>query len=339
MKGKMLILFAVICSFTACVKEELIGPSGGEDITITASLMTEVIRSKALEAGSSEEKTMNNAVVLVFPQTSTGTVADDAVCIGAAEAQKGENTEMLTAKVKTKIGNVRFIAVANAEAALLARLKGAQTSKMTYSSLKTEITKQQLAVPENLVKVGEKSASLTNVANGGITSTPPIEITLYQIPARVVVTVSLKNESSGWTFDLVEGATVVGVSPQSPLILKSYDENNPSQYGFAVNPVSTSAQFTLRDKVLSFYTYEKNTADAPVVLTIPVKAAKGALTRELTYTLNLDPKAGGLSKTNGIIHGYYYDVQATIDPKDPEMNLTVTVASWIIKEVDVNYGN
>lgn len=333
MKGKMLILLAVICSFTACVKEELIGPSEGEDITITAALSTETIQSKATATvpGNDDEKTMTKGVILVFWQAG----GDEAACIGVAETTASADGKTMLANVKTKIGAVRFVAVANAEDDLQAKLKNVKK----YSDLKILITQQQLANPKNLIKVGESMKTLTH-------ETTKVNFTVYQLPAFVKLTLSLKKPESGWIYSILKnGSDVVSVSEiskQSPLILGEYDESGVSAYTYSTNTVYGTADFTVNDNgdELGFYTYEKNTNGAPIVLKIPVLLKKsGGSTKTVMYTLNLNPVKGGDSKTDGIIHGYYYDVQAKIDPKDPEIDLVVTVKSFQVCEVEVNYGN
>lgn len=327
MKGKMLILLAVICSFTACVKEELVGPSEGEDITITASLSTEAIQSKATEAGSTEEKTMTKGIILVFWQAG----GDDAACIGVAETTPSNEGKTMSAKVKTKIGKVRFVAVGNAEEKLQSALKGITT----YGGLKSLITEQQLKEANNLIKVGEYGVTLDH-------STTQVQFSVYQIPAFVKLTLGLKKPESGWSYSILNsGSNLVSVSEMaknSPLMLEKYNEDNSSSYIYSTNQVFGTADLTVGEKVLSFYTYEKKTANAPLKLEIPVSLQKGVTSKTIIYKLDLNPVESGDSKTNGIVHGYYYDVQAKIDPKDPEIDLEVTVKSWEICNVEVNYG-
>lgn len=124
MKGKILILLIIVCGFTSCSREELIGPSGqnGEDITISASLLVETIQTKSGSLITDQEKTLQNTLVMVFKKDKFGKLHD---CIGWATGIGNESV-----LVKTKIGSVKFVAIANAEVSLIADLKNLYDSKM-----------------------------------------------------------------------------------------------------------------------------------------------------------------------------------------------------------------
>lgn len=334
MKGKMFILlFAVICSFTACVKEELIDPSEGEDITITAALSAEAIQTKVTKAGEGEslltddEKILNKTLVIVFKSGDSGS------CIGFAE---GTGNSL---SVKTKIGAVTMVAIANAEDALLQDLRN-QKSTLTYSTLKAKLTQQLLTSSNNLIKVKVLNTTLKHEDNG---KNFPIE--LIHLPARIEINMNITGDGQEiWKLELT-GYEVTQLCTQSTLVLPEVYNSGSYSYNTNQNHTGKISSSSVSDSKLTFYSYEKETTQKPVKVTIKgtlVSVDSSGNTLETIpnkeYKFDLDPKVGGLSVTKGIVHGYAYIVTGNIDAKKPGISLVVKVVPLVKVPLDVDYG-
>lgn len=331
----MLILLAVICSLSSCVKEELIGPSEKEGLPVTIgvsmSALEATTKADTKSSATDDEATINDGFILVFKKADVG--ADPNECIGYAKVESSDDIKGEGVTVNTITGHVRFVGIANADENLSQKLVTAfaGTTKGDYAALKAMTSSQLLDDPTKLIKVGTKDEEL---------KLPPtnekIEIEVAHLAARVDFTV--KSVSDGWTIKIKDGTTPVisKVCVASDVLLGKYAATNYSYN--SQSKISTASEIWLNENrdSFTFYTYEKNSA---IEISMDVTFTRDGKSIEKTITASLTPKADKAgSVTNGFVHGYRYIVTGNVTPAQTDIELLIKMIPWTVKKVNVDYG-
>ena len=320
----MLILLAVICSLSSCVKEELIGPSEKEGLPVTIgvsmSALEATTKADTKSSATDDEATIGNRLVMVFKKTGTAYTT----CAGFKYSDTdGDLT------VATTTGEVLFVGIANVDDKLKSELENVYSNgSLTYSLLSSKVTSQILSNPKSLIKIGVKEMSLE-------LTTSSIEIEVAQLTARVDFIVKATN---GWSATVDRTKIVVnGVCTSSDLLLAEYSKEDYTYNSQTTTGTGSIVNFDTPTNTMTFYTYEKN-KDSELSVSVTVDLSYDKLTIiGKTYTAILKPEIEGMSVTQGFIHGYHYIVTGTIT-SPTKMELTVKVIDWDGKDVNVNYG-
>ena len=302
----IVVLFAL--GVASCSNEELNTLLEGSDVTLSVLLTPKELNTKTFMPG---EETIQRKVILVFK---------DNVCTGYS---LGVDT------VKTKSGIVKIVGIANPDDALVTTLNGGKG--LTYTTLFAKITRQSF-VSGSLIKVGVLNTTLEAATK------PKLSIEVVHLPARVDMIVKLDGQT-GDKFEL-QKYSVSGINVASNLMLEQTGmvQNTVKEYGIIENNVEVDAEHNK----FSFYTYERSTAENDLV-TIQIE---GILTRVgkapegKKYKITLNP-VKDLSKdslTDGIVHGYIYELTGTINVRTG-IDVVVKVRPWDTVEVpDVEFG-
>lgn len=341
MKGKMLILLAVICSLSSCVKEELIGPSEKEGLPVTIgvsmSALEATTKADTKSSATDDEATINDGFILVFKKADVN--ADPNECIGYAKVEPTDDIKGEGVTVNTITGHVRFVGIANADGDLSQKLVDAfaGTTKGDYAALKAMTSSQLLDDPTKLIKVGTKDEEL---------KLPPtnekINIEVVQLVARVIINMTPKGEDGeNWKFEMSE-YSVAAICTQSELLLSEYVRDASYSYNTKQNHTGKLLSSGVPGNQLSFYSYEKETSKSPISVKVKgnlVRTDEGhfeSIPKE--YSFDLNPVEKDLSVTNGFVHGYAYVITGNIEAKKPGISLLVKVVPMNEVPLNVGYG-
>lgn len=342
MKGKMLILLAVICSLSSCVKEELIGPSEKEGLPVTIgvslSALEATTKADTKSSATGDEATINDGFILVFKKADVN--ADPNECIGYAKVESTDDIKGEGVTVNTITGHVRLVGIANADENLSQKLVEAfaGTTKSNYAALKAMTSSQLLDDPKNLIKVGTKEVELTLASTN-----EKIEIEVAHLVARVIINMTPKGgDGENWKFEMSE-YTVDAICTQSELLLSEYVKGASYSYNTKQNHTGNKlSPSDVSGNQLSFYSYEKETSGYPIRVKVKgnlVRTDEGhseSIPKE--YSFDLNPVERDQSVTNGFVHGYAYVITGNIDAKKPGISLVVKVVPLVKVPLDVDYG-
>lgn len=327
----MLILLAVICSLSSCVKEELIGPSEKEGLPVTIgvsmSALEATTKADTKSSATDDEARINDGFILVFKKADVN--ADPNECIGYAKVEPTDDIKGEGVTVNTITGHVRFVGIANADENLSQKLitAFAGTTKGNYAALKAMTSSQVLDDPTKLIKVGTKDEEL---------KLPPtnekINIEVVQLVARVDFTVpSITTNAGVWRFN-ISSYTVTSVCKESDLIIENGGKNGREDVIYDIKNKEVA-----NNKVL-FYTYQTSKVIKLSVTGQLVNESTNE-TKSQTYSVDLKPQANLGHLTDGFVHGWAYNIEGKINVQNSTLTVVITVRKWDNCEVDVDYGD
>ncbi|MDH6344215.1 hypothetical protein M2480_003130 [Parabacteroides sp. PFB2-12] len=369
----LLILLAGI--FYSCTEEEPIRLAyGAEGIPTTLDVVvsTEGINTKAAGdnmLATEAELQINNLAVAAFKVTEENVVGKFLGFVYAAspvgEADDSHTNEDGTegriqysvSGLTVETGFVQILAIANSSLTK-EQFEAKFTKDCVYSDVKktfeeaiTQTADAYVFEADELVKFADVKKTIVEGAN-------VLHIELTQLASRVDVYMNfLENmpETAPWTFEISE-YTLTGVNVESDVFLgaygatytynskKSFLGGLKKEYAENAGRVITKVD---EDMLFSFYTYERETADKSLKLNIKgvltdVKAEEEGLdgaVEEKEYNLIINPVAvagSTVKTTNGIIHGYLYDVFASIDVKTKNILFNYQIIDWIDRMMGVH---
>lgn len=327
-KGKIIVLILTfIWGLGACTNEHLI-PTNSEGVEVTFNTALNVNELTTKAAPTTDESKIANCIVAVFEKKSDGGVGK------CYDIYAGDYPDA-GISLRAKSGTVRVVAIANykGNVTIPADLSLDNPATITYSKLKILTSTLTTFISNNLVKTVDTDILLAvgKVVNGEYQPEQKA-IALNQLPARMDVSIGVDEQDASFE---TTGYSVDGLNLSSNLFLTTTTTaENLFKTGSLTNITSG-----ITNNTFSFYSYEKKTFGAPVIITVSGKLTKkDKPTTDKTYRLTVDPKIDlPSSPTNGIVHNYVYTVTGKINTKDG-VTVTLKVAPWVKQPVNVEYG-
>lgn len=292
-----------------------------EDVTFTTSFDVKGVDTKSgvVEA---DEKKVSNITVFVFRDAPA---PNDTL---VREATKIDVTSMpVSSQIKAKSGKVKIVALANVGEISAGTYRDLQAKTVQYASA-TEF------VSASLPKFACKDATLAVTIENGEQVVPEMSMTLVQLAARVDVSVALDDISKNTHKFTPQTAWITHVNGSSALVLSEYVQGS---YTYNI-PYNKLGVFSQEYGDNSFYTFETNQSIRLEVSGTLVDTRNNSSTTK-KYGLDIVPKFGGESKTDGFIHGFWYTVKGIITPANETIAVTISVKPWEVQSVDdVEFG-
>lgn len=346
LKNIIIAISATMLVFTACVEESIITPPSGTDgIPTTLSIRfapETTITKAATDLGYTyaevDEIVVNSIALAIFDnQTKAVVSCKYATFIEWSGQLSDKKPYYEITGIPAQTGNVNFLAIANStiitnQAELEEAAKNGQDA---FEASCIEDNKVPEFDATKLVKFGKLNVSDLSPTNKSIT------IALTQLAARVDVGITVNNAgyNTNWNFFITGFSITNGINSKSKVFLPEYNTSYTYNSEIALGGINGKGDLEQKVVKFNFYTYERATSSSnPVKIAIDgylVDKTDAEVKEAKSYELLLNPTTPA-SLTNGLVHGYFYDVTGTITPTTMKIEFETMVKSW--SEVPIPIG-
>lgn len=206
----LVFVLGTIWGLTSCSSEEMIDTPQNGEVTLSFALSVKDVQTKADPIATDDELKINNCHIAVFDDQEGDTnklITSFDFPEGETKLDTNENGDYIlsqSASIRTwgKSRKVKVLAIANIDGTdneAITAFKGCAT----YKAYKDAVVASSSFLPNNLVKVGETSLTLTNGENATIT------IELTQLTARIdFVDIQVEREKTTKASSLSSGSSI-----------------------------------------------------------------------------------------------------------------------------------